>query len=215
MAEGVFRRRLLPHWDVPGKPVFLTACLDGSLPAAGLSRIRDYRRQLDERPQPIDVNADDWQHQKQKLVFAFVDKLLDHESRAHHLSDSRQAAIVQDAFLHFADQHYTLLAFVVMPSHHHWLFLPHEDRSREQISHSIQSYTAYECNRVRGETGAYWQRETFDHWTRDEAEMLRIITYIEQNPVQAGLVEHAQDWQWSSARIRESVGLKPGEAIVA
>ena len=46
---------------------------------------------------------------------------------------------------------------------------------REIISHSIQSYTATMCNRVRGASGAYWQTETFDHWVRDDSEMLRII----------------------------------------
>ena len=71
---------------------------------------------------------------------------------------------------------------------------------REMISHSIQSYTATMCNRVRGESGSYWQTETFDHWARDEAELLRIIDYIERNPVKAGLVERPDDWRWSSAR---------------
>ena len=36
------------------------------------------------------------------------------------------AEIVRNAFLHFADERYHLLAFVVMPSLHHWLFLPLE-----------------------------------------------------------------------------------------
>ncbi len=53
--------------------------------------------------------------------------------------------------------------------------------SREIISHSIQSYTATMCNRIQGQTGPYWQHETFDHWARDEAETLRIIQYIERS----------------------------------
>ncbi|HEV3024633.1 MAG TPA: hypothetical protein VGX76_19290 [Pirellulales bacterium] len=32
--------------------------------------------------------------------------------------------------------------------------------------------------------------------------MLRIIQYIEQNPVAAGLCAHAEDWPWSSAKPR-------------
>ncbi len=69
------------------------------------------------------------------------------------------------------------------------------------------------CNRVRGETGVYWQHETFDHWARDEAETLRIIYYIENNPVKAGLAATAEEYRWSSARIRKQLGLKPGDAI--
>jgi putative transposase len=228
--EGMFRRRKLPHWDVVGMPVFITACLDGSISASGLTRIRQYRDELDGRPHPAKLSGDEWEHNKSKLVFQFVDQLLDHQAPIRHLEDPQQAQIVQDAFLHFADERYSLLAFVVMPSHHHWLFIPDESWSlsavaesiakgqqrtpREIISHSIQSYTATMCNRVRCASGSYWQTETFDHWVRDEAEMLRIIEYIENNPVKARLAERPEDWRWSSARIRARTGLQPGDPIV-
>ena len=228
--EGIFRRRQLPHWDVEGMPVFITACLDGSISASGLTRIRQYRDELDARPRPEKFSGDEWEHNKSKLAFQFVDQLLDHQPPIRHLEDPQQAQIVQDAFLHFADERYSLLAFMVMPSHHHWLFIPDESWSlsavaesiakgqqrtpREIISHSIQSYTGTMCNRARGESGSYWQTETFDHWARDEAEMLRIIEYIENNPVKAGLVERPEDWPWSSARIRAQKGLQPGDSIV-
>ena len=230
MTEMVFRRRRLPHQDVEGHPIFITGCLDGSLSANGFSRIEKYREQLDTRPEPDEITLQQWEERKQKLLFAFVDNLLDHESAVRHLEDDAQAEIVQNAFLHFANERYKLLAFVVMPSHHHWLFLPDEswaieavrrsrdssDRQktpREIIVHSIQSYTATMCNRVRKSTGAYWQHETFDHWARDEAETLRIIDYIEQNPVKAGLVSSAADYLFSSARIRKQLGLAPGQSI--
>jgi type I restriction enzyme R subunit len=57
--NGVFRRRHLPHWDVEGHPVFITACLEGSISAAGLTQIREFREQLEERPKPTHVNDDD------------------------------------------------------------------------------------------------------------------------------------------------------------
>jgi len=226
-TEGIFRRRHLPHWDVAGKPVFITACLNGSIPASGLIRVQEYRAQLAARPRPQELSENEWEHQKHKLEFAFFDNLLDHESLVQSLVDDRQAKIVQDAFLHFAGQRYTLLAFVVMPSHHHWLLLPNEDwflqnspqqehlrqTPRQIISHSIQSYTATQCNRIRGQTGAYWQSETFDHWVRSEEEMIRIINYIENNPVKAGLTNRPENWRWSSARIRASTAQKLGEPI--
>lgn len=228
--DGIFRRRHLPHWDVEGKPVFITACLDGSISSAGLSRIRKYRIELDERPRPYDFSENEWEHIKHKMVFKIVDELLDHQSPVKYLEDERQAQIVQDAFLHFADERYALLAFVIMPSHHHWLFVPVEAWSldaveqsrrnerkqrtpREIISHSLQSYTSTMCNRIRGQSGSYWQTETFDHWVRDDDELYRIIAYIENNPVKAGLVERPEDWRWSSARIRSLAGLKLGDAI--
>ena len=228
--DGLLRRRHLPHWDVEGQPVFITACLDGSIPASGLLRIQQYREELDGTPRPPGLTPREWERKKDKLVFRLVDDLLDHRSPVRHLEDDRQAKVVQDAFLHFADERYKLFAFVVMPSHHHWCFLPEEAWSlaameqarwrsnrvrtpREIISHSIQSYTATMCNRIRATSGKYWQIETFDHWIRDEDELYRVINYIENNPVVAGLVGRPEDWRWSSARIRAAAGLKPGDAI--
>jgi type I restriction enzyme R subunit len=48
----------------------------------------------------------------------------------------------------------------------------------------------------------FWQDESYDHWARDDDEVLRIIHYIENNPVAAGLCARAQNWPWSSARFR-------------
>ncbi len=220
MEEMIFRRRRLPHQDVKGHPVFITGCLEGSLSASGFRQITEFRESLAQRPRPVAQTEAEWQHHKQKLLFAFVDHLLDHDPPVDHLKDDVQAEIVQNAFLHFANDRYRLLAFVVMPSHHHWLFLPNDDWAtaavkraeskgekyrtpREIISHSIQSYTATMCNRVREKTGVYWQHETFDHWARDESEAIRISRYIENNPVVAGLCKNPEDYRWSSAKIRK------------
>ena len=227
--NAIFRRRDLPHVDVEGKPSFITACLHGSLPMFGLKRIRQYRDELNSRPKPNDLDEQDWAMKKHKLVFKLVDSILDGDSAVKHLEDDRLAEIVQNSFLHFADERYRLYAFVVMPSHHHWLFLPderwshqltasqkgkkHQRSPREAISHSIQSYTGTMCNRLLGQSGSFWQGETFDHYARDEAELMRIISYIEQNPVVAGLVKNAADYRWSSAGLRKRLGICPGEAI--
>ena len=40
---------------------------------------------------------------------------------------------------------------------------------------------------------AFWQDESFDHRVRDEAEWDRIVRYIEQNPVSAGLIANASE----------------------
>lgn len=227
--NAIVHRRKLPHVDVEGKPTFITACLEGSLPAVGLKRIREYREELNLRSTPKDMSGADWEMKKHKLVFKLVDSMLDCECPVTHLNDSRLAEIVQDAFLHFANERYRLFAFVVMPSHHHWVFLPderwsdelairesgkeHAKTPREVISHSIQSYTGTMCNRVLGLGGAFWQTETFDHYARDEAELFRIIGYVEQNPVTAGLVEKAEDYHWSSACLRKQLGIKIGEPV--
>ena len=65
----------------------------------------------------------------------------------------------------------------------------------------MKRHTAREANRILGRTGeTFWQAESYgDHWVRDEDEYRRIVAYIESNPVKAGLVERAEDYEWSSA----------------
>lgn len=227
--EGVVRRRNLPHIDVEDKPSFITACLQGSISSSGFRQIENCRKELESKPRPEELSESEWRRKKHQLLFDFVDSILDGQCPARHLADDRLAEIVQNAFLHFAEVRYHLYAFVVMPSHHHWLFLPNAEWAqqlaidqagkmrprtpRESISHSIQSYTANQCNRVREKTGAFWQTESFDHYVRDEAELFKTIHYIEQNPVAAGLVKQAEDFRWSSARLRKELGLHPGDPI--
>ena len=196
-----------------------------------MQHVRDYRQELDARPCPAGLTNLEWEHRKNKLAFAFVDNLLDHQNPVTHLADDRQAQIVADAFLHFAGVRYTLFAYVVMPSHHHWLFQPIESWAieavkksrkddnrqrtpREIISQSIQSYTATMCNRVRGVTGTFWQDETYDHWVRNDDEFYGIIRYIEDNPVKAELVTDPAAWKWSSAHHRLTTNTKLGEPLL-
>jgi hypothetical protein len=42
-------------------------------------------------------------------------------------------------------------------------------------------------------------KESFDHWVRDNAEHARLVAYVENNPVKAGLCKRPEDWKWSSA----------------
>jgi len=104
-----------------------------------------------------------------------------------HLADPQLAQIVHDALWFLAGERYNLLAFVVMPSHLHWVISPtpayceavsssSDSRTpRERIMKSVKGYTARQCNRKLGKTGRFWQDESFDHCVRDELELLRII----------------------------------------
>lgn len=47
--------------------------------------------------------------------------------------------------------------------------------------------------------GPVWQREYYDRFIRDENHYEKVVEYIRENPVKAGLVEHAEDWKFSSA----------------
>jgi putative transposase len=46
----------------------------------------------------------------------------------------------------------------------------------------------------------FWQEESYDRLVRDEQEFERVRSYVENNPVRAGLVRRAEEFQWSSAK---------------
>ena len=93
--------------------------------------------------------------------------------------------------------HYDLRAYVVMANHVHVLLLPKVAPGR--LLQSLKGVTAREANRLLGRTGeSFWQRESYDHWVRDTGELERIVAYIENNPVKAGLIARAEDYPWSS-----------------
>jgi REP element-mobilizing transposase RayT len=110
------------------------------------------------------------------------------------------ARIVADA-LEFADTslgYYKLEAYVVMSNHLHLLVMPRVAPAK--FLQSVKGFSARECNKILGRAGEpFWQSESFDHWVRDQAEFERVRTYIENNPVRAGLVVRPQTYRWSSA----------------
>lgn len=111
-----------------------------------------------------------------------------------------------------------------MPSHFHWLFQPrtqwietleetNKQTPRQRITHSINRYTSLTCNKILRTEGEYWQHESYDHWVRDIDELERIMRYIEENPVKAGLVKTPETWPYSSAYLRKQLGLEWGSPI--
>jgi REP element-mobilizing transposase RayT len=93
---------------------------------------------------------------------------------------------------------YKLRAWVLMVNHVHILIYPEARLSR--ITKSIKNFSARQANAILGQTGQpFWQDESYDHWVRGPEELEKIVQYIEENPVAAGLVERVEDWRWSSA----------------
>jgi len=95
--------------------------------------------------------------------------------------------------------------------------LPHSNRRRtprERIQHAFNRHTASKCNELLGSTGQFWQHESYDHWVRDAAELERIISYIEANPVKAQLVASPEEFVFSSAYARKRLSLEVGVPLM-
>jgi type I restriction enzyme R subunit len=223
MENVIVRRRRLPHWDVPGAAYFVTTCLEGSIPAQGLLEIAQLRADLRRRVKPAQFTEAAWQVHCWKQAFVHVESLLDARPARRDLEDPVLAQIVVDGIMHFATERYDLLAFVVMPSHIHWVFQPltswverlspGERTPRERITYSLNRFTAGACNRVLKRMGPFWQTESYDHWVRDPQEMERIMRYIEDNPIKAALVSRPEDWRFSSAWARKLAGTEWGAPL--
>lgn len=65
------------------------------------------------------------------------------------------------------------------------------------IMHGLKRSTAWAANAALDRRGSFWQREYYDHYSRDGREMERIIAYVLNNPVKAGLVDAWEKWPWT------------------
>ena len=114
------------------------------------------------------------------------------------------AEVVQNALRFFHTQRYDLAAWCVMPNHAHAVVTPLVPHTPSGILHSWKSYTSHRINDTLGRLGTLWERESFDHLIRSVDDFEGFVSYVENNPVVAGLCEKPEDWPWSSARFRAS-----------
>jgi len=133
-----------------------------------------------------------------------VEEYLDRGEGPQWLQQSELAQVVENALLHFDGDRYALMAWVVMPNHVHAVLSPQDEHDLTDIVFSWKSYTSNAANRALGRTGAFWEVDYFDRYIRDEKHLTNAVDYVEMNPAYAKLCKRPAEWQWSSARRRES-----------
>jgi REP element-mobilizing transposase RayT len=111
------------------------------------------------------------------------------------------ATLVQNALLHFEGQRYSLVVWCIMPNHAHAIVAPEHGHVLPDILKSWKGFTARQANRILNRKGAFWERESFDHLIRGVRGLERFGSYVEMNPVEAGLCSKPQDWPYSSAGV--------------
>ena len=75
-----------------------------------------------------------------------------------------------------------------------------EDPPLNIIMHSLKSWTANQANGLLGRNGQFWEHESYDHVVRSDEEFHRVVNYVLNNPVKAGLVRDWREWRWSWKR---------------
>ena len=160
--------------------------------------------------------SDEWKRQ----WFRKIEKTLDDaQSGPVWLKDDQIAKVVADSMHYLDGKVYRLDAYCIMANHVHVVFTPLPLQSSETdavdlqddtaqthslcyntlsaIMRSLKGYTARKANQILGRRGAFWQHESYDHCVRNSDEWRRIVTYVLNNPVKAGLVDGWEKWQWS------------------
>jgi REP element-mobilizing transposase RayT len=112
------------------------------------------------------------------------------------------ADLVERALLHFDHERYRLLAWCVMPNHVHVIVEIARQHSLTDIVGSWKSFTSKQANFRLQRKGRTWHPDYFDRFMRDEDQLCRTISYVENNPVKASFVSTPTEWPWSSARFR-------------
>jgi putative transposase len=90
----------------------------------------------------------------------------------------------------------------LLPNHVHVLPTVLPATPLGTIVSSWKRFTARKANSEIGRTGAFWQDDYWDRFIRNDDHFTTTESYIDLNPVKAGLVEEAHLWPWGSARLR-------------
>ena len=114
--------------------------------------------------------------------------------------------IVLNAFRHFHDSRYDLLALAVLPDHVHALLRPRpkEDDEKDdpifwslgELLQSIKSFSAHAFNKDEEKTGAVWEKERFDRYVRSDRDLEEKFHYILRIPWDAKIVAPDEDYPW-------------------
>lgn len=191
--RSAYSRSYLPHFDAARAVQGITFRLADSVPWSVINSWREEilmnRRWRTDRARHEELQR----------------RVARYEDAGHgecHLGRPEIATLVLDAVTRFDGERYELLAWCVMPNHVHVLIKQGPELPLAEIVRSWKGSTARQANAILGRTGRFWMREYHDRRIRDETHLSQAISYIENNPVKAGLCERPVDWPWSSAKGR-------------
>ncbi len=196
-----------------GACFFVTFRLADSLPWKIVQRLRadrdeQLKRLREEQPARFEQKI----YREEKVYFNNFDSRLDNNPLGNcWLRKPDVANIVSDQLHKHDGIWYELQAFCIMPNHVHVLLDTstqlHQLESNEadtkymqldRIMKRIKGASSRYANQLLGRTGfTFWQKDSYDHFVRNHEEWNRILAYILNNPVKAGLVKDWQEWPFS------------------
>ena len=198
-----FYRGKLPHFQPQGGTFFVTYHLAGSIPKVILQKLREeYDREITHlEQQPIQDAIREKRYEAQKRHFKRFDDYLDAlENGPHWLRIPAIAKLHTEALHYYDGVCYTLWAYCIMSNHVHLLLSLKENAPiLWRVLQNIKKYSGKEGNKILGRKNErFWENESYDHLVREkDEEFNRILGYILNNPVKAGLVDDWREYRWS------------------
>lgn len=211
-----FYQRQLPHWHPKGHTFFINYRLANSLPSHVIRELVQEREQeikkllaqFNKDPQHLELER----YISNKKHFGRFDAWLDRciAESPRWLEQENIARIVAEQIHTLDGERYRLIAYCIMPNHIHQLIdtagfpaeaATHSGRTAPyplaETMKRIKGRTARYCNQALGRSGAFWHHESYDHVVRDQKEFERVLWYILNNPLKAGLVENWEEWPFT------------------
>lgn len=197
----------IPHRKLGQRPVHIIMRLDGSVPKAEIARLKQRR---DEALKALygspEANIPQAMLAGRKRISGFyhlgIDDALHKLSNGpYHMNDPRIARIVLDCLIWLSEnKRWFLYAACIMGNHLHVVVRANEgehDVELGPIIDSFKTFTSRRANVVLNNTGnAFWSPDYFDRDVRD-GKFTKVMWYVLENPVAAGLVDNWTDWEFT------------------
>ncbi len=196
-----YKRRELPHWDIPGVRQALTYRLWDSIPQSESKKIETG---------VANAKAD----MKDYAMRRLMEECLHRGYGSGLLRHPEIAKIVLKSWLDNNGRAYDLFEWVIMPNHVHLLFRPYPGYSmcdiirtwKNSVSQIIRQTDLYrQATRDYPDDlkQAVWSMDYFDRAIRSNSHFYNMKRYIYNNPIglkwNGKIVEKPEDWPFSSA----------------
>lgn len=184
-------RRHLPRWRQEGATYAVTFRMNDAIPQPQLAALKRRRNRWEQENSEPRTELQ-WAELAQQITRR-TEAWLDEGFGESVFRCPDIAQVLAGALLHFQDERYSVFCFAVMPNHCHVIVNPFDGFELEKILNSWKGFVGFHVNRIKGRSGPLWQEESYDRIIRDEEHLFRVVQYIGQNGIKAGLRE--DEWR--------------------
>lgn len=197
----------VPHRDLTQSPTHIILRLAGSLPQVEIERLKRERIEAlnllhnspeSKIPEVVQITR---QRIAGKYHFGIDEALHDLSNGPYHLNMSEIASLVMESIRWSADNsRWFLYAACIMGNHLHAIVRAPDGRETAPLGpilSSLKRHTARQSNLILDTTGKpFWAPIYYDRDVRS-GKFMRVMWYVLNNPVSAGLVANWRDWKFT------------------